>query len=1082
VDDVTYATPFFLLRAPLLPADVLLGWGGGLGARAAYERGEPLETALGADRELLRVRLRNLLSRPEVREAVFIASPSLDESLATWLQDPESERGQRVERACVRYVSRIAARPTPFGLFAGVSLGAIAGETTFRLGSQQESRRHTRLDNDYLFALVQKLPYDPTLRDVLRYRPNDSLWFGAGRGRYVEARVDGKRRSYHLTVVEETPELRATLARAAGGATRQTLADALVGHEAEKDEALAFVDELIASQVIVPELQLPVTGDEPLPTLVRELAATPATRTIAETLDGARAALAALDAARFAADPERYRAVARSLKTLAVEPALDRLFQVDLVRRAAVTLGRAIAREIGQGVALLHRIGRGPLRDPLALFRDAFVTRYEGRAVPLLEALDEEVGLGGTLVATGDPSPLLRDFPGASEAEEERVPWGKRQERLVALLAQALRAGAEEIVLGPEDVEQLTVADRPPLPRVFDASATVFAPSRAALARGEYRLHLDSAGGPPAGRLFGRFCHADPDLARAMVDLLAAEARHERDAIFAEVVHLPEGRLGNILLRPVLRTHELTYLGRSGAPDDRQIPASDLVISLEEGQLVLRSARLGRRVVPRLTTAHSFAHGLGVYRFLCLLQLQGVAGGFGWSWGPLETSPYLPRVRSGRLILSCARWRISPAETKRLGAARGAERFRLVQEWRARHRLPRWVALVEADNRLPVDLDNVLSIEAFVPRRGDDSATTLEEIHLGPDDLCVEGPDGRYTHELIVPFVQQSTESLTLVEARSAQAPARRRSGAAPITRRLVPGSDWLYAKLYTSPELADDVLVDEVGPVTRELLEIGSAEGWFFIRYGDPDWHVRWRLRGDPGALQKTALPAVQAAAARLLERGIIWRFQLDTYEREVERYGGPEGVLLSERLFQADSEAALEILAALEPGDAGLDERWRLALRGMGDLLADLGLDLAARRAWVKRSLGPYAKLIGPGGQHHAWASGRYRAERDRLEALFDTGRDPAVDLAPGLAALERRSERLRPVVAELIALEHGGQLSVPVADLARDYLHMHGFRVLRSAQNDHEPVLLDFLGRIYQGQAARASAGGPSPRTAP
>jgi thiopeptide-type bacteriocin biosynthesis protein len=1074
--------PFFVLRTPLLPADLLVGWGSSLAAREAWERDEALEPALAADRKLLRDRLSDFLARPEVREAIFVASPSLEDSLGSWLKDPESERGQRVERALVRYISRMAARPTPFGLFAGVSLGAIAGETAFQLRSQKESLRHTRLDNDYLFALVQKLPSNPAVRDVLRYRPNDSLWFGAGRARYVEARVDGKRRSYHLVAVEDTPELRATLALAAGGATRQTLADALVSEDTEATEALAFVDELIASQVVLPELQLPVTGDEPLPTLVRELAETPVTKPIAETLDGARVALEALDSAGFVADPERYRAIAQSLKTLGVEPELDRLFQVDLERPAPVaTLGHAIVKEIERGVELLHRIGRGHRRDPLARFREAFVTRYEGRAVPLLEALDEEVGLGGTLADTGDPSPLLRGLP-APDALEQSVPWGKRQDHLVALLGQALRDGAEEIALGAEDVERLAVSDAPPLPCALDVAVTIFATSPAAIARGDYRLHLESAGGPPAGRFFGRFCHADPQMATSMVDLVEAEARHEPDAIFAEVVHLPEGRLGNILLRPVLRTHEITYLGRSGVPADRQIPASDLLVSLEEGKFVLRSVRLGRRVMPRLTTAHNFDLGLGVYRFLCLLQFAGLAGGLKWSWGPLETSPYLPRVRVGRLILSLARWRISPANAKQLTAARGAERFRLVQEWRNGHRLPRWVALVEGDNQLPVDLDNVLSAESFVHLLKSDSAATLEEVHLGPEGLCVEGPDGRYTHELIVPFVRQAPEDVPSRKARSARAPALQRSEAESITRRLIPGSDWLYAKLYTSPELADDVLVNEVGPVTTELLDIGAVEGWFFIRYGDPDWHVRWRLRGDPGALQKTALPAMQAAAARLRERGVIWRFQLDTYEREVERYGGPEGLLASERLFQADSEAALEILEALEPGDAGLDERWRLALRGMGDLLTDLGLDLPARRAWVKRALAQHAKLVGPGGKYHAWASERYRAERARLEALFDTGHDPGGDLAPGLAALRRRSERLAPVAADLTSLERGGRLGVPVVGLARSYLHMHCFRLLRSAQGDHEPVLLDFLGRIYQSQAARAAAGGPSRAPAP
>jgi thiopeptide-type bacteriocin biosynthesis protein len=1065
--------PFFVLRAPLLAVDVLLGWGGGLAARTACERGEPLEPALAADRKRLRDRLRNLLARPEVREAIFVASPSLEDSLQSWLKDPESQRGQRVEPALVRYVSRMAVRPTPFGLFAGISLGGIGKQTVFRLGDSKECRRHTRLDNDYLFALVQKFPADPAVRDVLCYRPNDTLWFGAGRARYVEARVDGKRRSYHLVAVEDSPELRSTLALASTGATRHTLAHSLVKDDTEEAEALAFVDELIESQVIVPELQLPVTGEEPLSTLIRELGAATATKPIAATLDSVRVDLNALDSAGFAADGERYRAIARTLKGLGAKPELERLFQVDLVRPAVkATLGQAVVDEIERGVKLLWRIGRRRRRDPLERFREAFLGRYEGRAVPLLEALDEEIGLGGTLADTGDPSPLLRGLPSRDDPEES-VPWGKRQEHLVTIHGQALSDGAQEIVLGPQDLERLSAPDPPPLPPVFDVTATIVAASPAAIARGDYRLHLESVGGPPAGRLLGRFCHADPALATAMRDLLESEARHEPDAIFAEIAHLPEGRLGNILLRPVLRTHEITYLGRSGAPDDCQIPASDLALSLEHGRLVLRSARLGRRVVPRLTTAHNFSLGLGVYRFLCLLQFEGLGGGLQWDWGPLRTAPFLPRVRTGRLVLSPACWRISPADAKRLTAARGAEQFRLVQEWRGRHRLSRWVALVEGDNRLPVDLDNILSVESFVHLLKPDSAAILEEVHLGPDELCVEGPDGRYTHELIVPFIralpQQAAPSQTIR--------ARALESADSMTRRLVPGSEWLYAKLYTSSELADDVLLEEVGPVTRELLDIGAADGWFFIRYGDPDWHVRWRLHGDPGAVQKTVLPAVQAAAGRLLERGLIWRFQLDTYEREVERYGGPEGLLLSERLFQADSEAALEILEALDPGDAGLDERWRLALCGMGDLLTDLGLDRPARRAWVKRALEQWARLVGPGGKYHAWANERYRAERARLEALFDTGRDPASDLEPGLAALRRRSERLAPLIAELKALEQVGRLGVGVHALAGSYLHMQGFRLLRSAQGDHEPVLLDFLGRIYQSQMARAGSSGPS-----
>ena len=211
---------------PLLPVETLLDWSSGLSARLSYDRGESLAAALATDRALLRSRLAKLLENPEIREAIFAASPSLDEALEHWFRNPDGEKGQRVEWGLVRYLCRMASRPTPFGLFAGISLGRVAKQTCLKIGGREANERHTRLDNDYLFALVQALASDSTLRDALRYRPNDSLSPGAGRFRYVEARVDGTLRTYHLVSADDTPELRSTIARAEAGATRAELSEA----------------------------------------------------------------------------------------------------------------------------------------------------------------------------------------------------------------------------------------------------------------------------------------------------------------------------------------------------------------------------------------------------------------------------------------------------------------------------------------------------------------------------------------------------------------------------------------------------------------------------------------------------------------------------------------------------------------------------------------------------------------------------------------------------------------------------------------------------------------------------------------
>src|SRR5262245_3040574 len=160
---------FFALRTPLLPFDELLAWSDGLEAALAADDPPRLEAALTEDRAGLRRRLRAIVTRPEVREALFVASPALEERLDLWLREPEGEPGQKLERALVRYFARMAGRATPFGLFAGCSVGTLGDQTCLALADRACYRRHTRLDMDYLVLLTDALARAPELRRALAF-------------------------------------------------------------------------------------------------------------------------------------------------------------------------------------------------------------------------------------------------------------------------------------------------------------------------------------------------------------------------------------------------------------------------------------------------------------------------------------------------------------------------------------------------------------------------------------------------------------------------------------------------------------------------------------------------------------------------------------------------------------------------------------------------------------------------------------------------------------------------------------------------------------------------------------------------
>src|SRR5262245_24305954 len=105
------ASGFFVLRTPLLPWSAVAG--------------PSVSPSLAGGPEVERKieRLRALVTQRAIREALFVASPSFDEAIDAWLADPSSARAEGVVDILVRYLARMAARPTPFGLFSGCTTG-----------------------------------------------------------------------------------------------------------------------------------------------------------------------------------------------------------------------------------------------------------------------------------------------------------------------------------------------------------------------------------------------------------------------------------------------------------------------------------------------------------------------------------------------------------------------------------------------------------------------------------------------------------------------------------------------------------------------------------------------------------------------------------------------------------------------------------------------------------------------------------------------------------------------------------------------------------------------------------------------
>src|SRR5262249_53168952 len=147
---------------------------------------------------------------------------------------------------------------------------------------------------------------------------------------------------------------------------------------------------------------------------------------------------------------------------------------------------------------------------------------------------------------------------------------------------------------------------------------------------------------------------------------------------------------------------------------------------------------------------------------------------------------------------------------------------------------------------------------------------------------------------------------------------------------------------------------------------------------------HLRLRLHGEPRRLAAHVLPDLAERFAPLVADGRIARWQLDTYVREVERYGGERGIVLAERLFGVDSMSVLAMLAAL-PGDDGLEWRWKLALCGVDLLLDALGLSLEQKCTWARERYAQFEVEFQVDARLRRQLGEKYRAERHAIDGLL-------------------------------------------------------------------------------------------------
>jgi thiopeptide-type bacteriocin biosynthesis protein len=991
------------------------------------------------------------------QEGLYLSSPEFWKELIKKDDLSEKER-EKLELSFAKYWLRSCSRCTPYGTLAGIKLVTIKEEeTNLLLASSDQHIRRVRLDMNYLTEIIFYLTKIPEIVKQLNFFTNNSLYELPDSFRYAAYFLKDNQREYELTSILKTSYVKQILNSARQGATLESLAQLMITAEGIRyEDAVEFITEMYDSQLIVSDLEPCITGEEPLDQLIDKL----------EQLEHTdQLVLKLREIQKLIKNPgtgvEYYQEIEARLRDLNFPIQIpNNLLQTDLFFAAEEhVIDKKIIDSIIKQTDDLYALSSLSENRDLNNFKERFLAKYELEEIPLLLALDAELGVGyagSDQSSTGDNS-LVDDLVIKESGSRQQIKFGHLQQFALTKHNDYLQYKKEHIEITENELKSLKpLTDRYKFSSSLHLMGSLLK-SQGKLDAENFMFEISSLGGTSSGNLLSRFTHGDVQLREFTQQLLKEEENEFPDHIYAEIIHLPQARIGNVLLRPLLRSYEIPYIGRSGSDPENQIPADDIMVSVKNNKVLLRSKKHHQYIIPKLTSAHNFSfRSLPVYKFLCDLQTQGQAQPDAWDWGVLSSLNYLPRVVYKNLVIRKARWVLKKSELRAIPVEK-KEYAAYCQKLREEFNIPQKVTYTESDSKLLIDLEHPVGVELLMHYLKRHERVQLEEFLFTTENCIIKDIDGHpHTNELIIPLKREpagSQRAITLSDKTITEV---------PVQRKFSPFSEWLYFKIYCGPTIGEKLLKKEILAFIEEGISQKLFEKFHFIRFVDESFHIRIRFYNPDIEKQLVVQKKLMEILQPLLIDHQISKVTVDTYSRELERYGACI-IEEAESVFFNDSLAVMRFVKELDSPE--LEEyRFLFALRGIDMLLTDFDYTIAAKRTLLKVLQAGYFMEFGGNPELQKQLNEKYRQKQKNIFLHMNPEFDTLNEIEEAVAIFKTRSE-MNKSIKDLILFKSGNVND----EFMQSLIHMYLNRLFVNNQRKHELVIYHFLEKYYSSQMA-------------
>jgi thiopeptide-type bacteriocin biosynthesis protein len=962
-------------------------------------------------------RLPGLLADERFKNAIGLASHAFYRLLEAKCFD-WNRLNDREQLTLYKYYNRMCFRPVPFGSFASFSLLQWGKGETVRLGSDDQAVLHL------LPELQLRDHQDTVYKSGDTLRANPCLYLLGDEYRFYRSVLNdlGKYRfELESIAAEELHEvLFARLAKQEISA--KSITALIVDHTSctvkDAGDYLAF---LVQSGVLFCPSQGSLIGPPVAPEFSGK-------GNLGKNVPGH------LRVPLFAGIP-----------LFPADGAVQSLYYAALEKDSTENgLGREEQEEIQSTLNALSRLPAGPAAGNLREFIRKFSDKFDLQKVPLLLALDPDSGISyGGLGAVWERQDMLADirFPEQPE-QRERIDWTDVQRMLFRLMQEAIKKGPQAVLqIHKDDIERLDMGGRGGVPA--NTLAVMFRKTA------EY-LHIEPVGLAAAPGIIGRFSAFSDDVTGLCRRLAGLETAANPGVLFADIGQLSDTHIDNINRRQQIYPFEIPLNVFSRSPAGTLLDPGDLVLSVRNGELILESLSLRKRVIPRLSTAYNYRNtAMPVFQLLCDLQYQG-----------LQNALYLdldrifpgmeryPRVMIGRVIVSPAKWNLREKDWSGL-LELASPVMKNMRGFREKYDLPQHVMLGAHDQQLVFDLANPVEAVFFLSCLKRLKRVSIQE-YLAPAS-CVKERHKPYTGQFIA-FLYHTMQVYRPLDDGAEILPGE--------DRMFSLGGEWLFVKIYCTTRSADQLLTGVIGPLISE--NAAFIKRWFFIRYQDPGHHLRLRilLRGEHTGRLLAALTALLKKSGN---EKLVRKLTGDTYLRELERYG-PEWITQTEEVFCAGSELVI-LYHSLQANGRLIMPLFHLAMQTALQLMLCCFDDMEELLQFTGRIAGGlFLEFLG-GKDLKTDLDKKYRSLKPELEMLL---LEPLPD-----SLMAAGYYRLLKDTRELVCAAAGNSMGEKQRRMS-DILHMQLNRIFPAAQRRQEFLVYYFLEKLLRSWKARNKNG--------